>query len=84
MAADLKQKEVAYVLGFRDASKIAQWEQGRYLPTLTNAFRLAACYGVMVEAIYLDHYRSMKIELMPKLDEILRRKEIEKHTIRAP
>ena len=57
-ARGLTQCEAARRMGLKDSSLISRWENGFSLPDLENAFRLAAIYGVLVDALFIDLRRS--------------------------
>ena len=53
-AAGFKQKEVARILGLKNASVISRWENSICLPKLSSAFKLAVLYRTMVDALFKD------------------------------
>lgn len=70
----LKEKDVARMLNLKSASRISRWEKGICLPSLANAFRLAALYRVMVDALFTDMSDSLKEEIHKSEEELLSRK----------
>lgn len=66
----MKQKEVARILGIKSASMISRWEKGITLPSTENAFKLAAIYRTMVDALYMDYLVRLKDEIR-KREEVL-------------
>jgi transcriptional regulator with XRE-family HTH domain len=66
----MKQKEVARILGIKSASMISRWEKGAMLPSTENAFKLAAIYRTMVDALYMDYMVRLKDEIR-KREEVL-------------
>jgi transcriptional regulator with XRE-family HTH domain len=63
-ACGLTQRDAARILGFADASCICRWEKGVALPSPMNLFRLAALYGVLVDALYIDTLRAVREEVL--------------------
>jgi transcriptional regulator with XRE-family HTH domain len=55
----LNQKDVARRMGLKDGTLISRWETGFSLPDLENAFKLAAIYGVRVDALFFDLWKSV-------------------------
>lgn len=66
-----KQKQVAKILGMRDASQISQWENGSRLPSLVNAFRLAALYSTYVDRLFQDHLHALRSEVKARARTVL-------------
>jgi transcriptional regulator with XRE-family HTH domain len=50
----LKQKQVASILGLKNAGRISQWENGVYFPGIVNLFKLAILYRTMPDALLID------------------------------
>ena len=67
----LKQKEVARIMGVRSASMISRWEQGIALPNTENAFKLAAIYRTMVDALYMDYILQLRGEILRKEEALI-------------
>jgi transcriptional regulator with XRE-family HTH domain len=53
-AAGFKQKDVACILGLKNASMISRWENGICLPKLQSLFKLAILYRTMADALFID------------------------------
>ena len=70
-ARGLKQREAARILGFADASSLSRWEHGASLPSVMNMFRLAALYGTLVDALYIDALRTIRDEVRRREIEVL-------------
>lgn len=52
---NLKQIDVAQVLGFKSEARISRWEKGTAYPHALNLLRLAKIYGVKVEELYSEN-----------------------------
>ena len=59
----LPQKSVAKLLGHRSTSVISEYENGKLLPSLATAFRLAAVYDRPVTDLYPELYRQIQEEV---------------------
>ena len=64
--AGLSQKAVARLLGHRSTSVISEYETGRLVPNLMNAFRLAAIYDWSLPALYPEHMRDAQAYIQSK------------------
>ena len=73
-AHGLNQKEVAKILGLKSHTRISMWENGDYLPSALNVFRLSALYKVMVEALFIDLIRAVRIDITKEADKVLSNK----------
>ena len=62
-ARGLKQAEVAAILGLKSTSMISRWEKGVCVPDTINALKLAVLYRIMVDALFIDHVRQLRIDL---------------------
>ena len=71
LALGLKQKQVAKILGLKTHSRISMWETGDCLPSALNVFRLSALYSVMIEALFIDLVRSIRIEVKAEAEKVL-------------
>lgn len=71
-ARGLNQQEVAHILGFRSAAMISRWERGACFPESVNMLRLAIVYRTMVEALYLDLVRGLKVKILKREKEVLK------------
>ena len=59
----LTQKEAARVLRFRTSGTISKWERGASFPSTPFLLRLSALYGRPVEALFIDLYQRIKVEV---------------------
>ncbi len=59
----LAQKSVAKLLGHRSTSVISEYENGRLLPSLSTALRLAVVYNRPITELYPDLYRQIQEEV---------------------
>ncbi len=57
------QRQVALILGVRTTGMISRWENGSRLPSPINIFRLAALYGTLADALYIDMMRRLREEI---------------------
>jgi transcriptional regulator with XRE-family HTH domain len=73
-ARGLQQKEVAKILGIKNASMISRWEKGICLPSTMNLFRLAVVYRTMVDALYIDLLRASRADLHKREKRVLKTK----------
>ena len=64
-ARGLTQKDVARILGMH-RDRVSRWEQGLCLPTLSNAFRLAAVYRVLMDALFDDLSRVIRKDVFSR------------------
>ena len=67
----LNQRQVAYILGLKDATKVSRWETGSSLPSLVNAFKLGGIFGRMTEHLFEDQMRKAWQEVKPRANEVL-------------
>lgn len=73
-ARDLKQKDVAEILGLKSASMISRWEKGVCLPNPLNVFKLAILYQTMADALFINIIRLLRKELFKRKKEVLETK----------
>ena len=59
----LAQKSVAKLLGHRSTSVISEYENGKLLPSLSTALKLAAVYDRPITDLYPDLYRQIQEEV---------------------
>lgn len=59
----LRQKVVARLLGHKSKSPISEYENGRLLPSLRTAFKLAIIYQVSLQDLYGSLYDQVKDEI---------------------
>ena len=69
-ARGLKQQDVARILGIKSASMISRWEKGVCMPSAINLFKLAALYRVMVDPLFVDQLRKIKMDIYKKEEKI--------------
>ncbi len=65
-ARGLKQLQVAYLLGLKSTAMISRWERGDSFPDWENILKLALIYKTLAEALYLDHVKLMRTEILKK------------------
>ena len=70
----LKQKDVAKILGLKNASIISRWEKGVSFPNPKHLFRLAVLYRTMVDALFIDLIRLLRKDILKKEESLQRRK----------
>lgn len=80
-ARGLKQYEAARILGLTDSSILSRWEQGIRLPNTVNLFKLAAVYGTLVNALYIDVLRDIRENVRRRERRILKHKQ---HDFQTP
>lgn len=57
------QKQVAYLIGVKNAAEIARWEKGIKLPNTCNAFKLSALYRTFLNELYFEFIHGLKQEI---------------------
>lgn len=57
------QKQVAVLLGLKNASRVSRWESGECLPSALNIFRLSIIYRVLIDALFIDHIRELRKDI---------------------
>lgn len=62
----LSQKEVAEILGLKEASMVSRWESGQAFPTVLNALKLALLYRIWTDTLYTDLLVSLKGEIQKR------------------
>jgi transcriptional regulator with XRE-family HTH domain len=60
-------REVVFALQPPYFSYFYRWENGRHLPSLHNAFKLAILYRCPVEALFLEYYNQCREEVQSRL-----------------
>jgi transcriptional regulator with XRE-family HTH domain len=68
-AAGFKQKDVACMLGFKNASVISRWENGLCQPKLRSLLKLAILYRTMADALFID----LRISLIEEIAQAQKR-----------
>jgi transcriptional regulator with XRE-family HTH domain len=66
LAKGLTQREVAKILGLKSSSMISRWENSVCLPESLNMFKLAMIYRTMVDALFIDLSRALKVEILKR------------------
>lgn len=62
----LKQLQVARLLGLKSTAMISRWEKGESFPDWENLLKLAAIYRTMIDALYIDHMRLIRADVLSK------------------
>ena len=71
-----KQKDIAKILGIKSSSKISRWEKGDCIPNLVNVFKISILYRVMVDSLFIDLLRQLRIEVNKQEQEYLHKKQL--------
>ena len=71
-ARGLKQKDAARILGVKSASMLSRWENGSCMPNAMNLFRLAALYRTIVDSLFIDQLREIKMDIYKREEKIKR------------
>jgi transcriptional regulator with XRE-family HTH domain len=67
---NLRQLDVATILGFEVTERISHWEHGSSLPGLVNLLKLCALYKVPPQELYPDLYIHVEQELQARLSKM--------------
>jgi transcriptional regulator with XRE-family HTH domain len=59
----LSQKQVGFLLGFKNTSRIAEWEKGIAFPSILNLLKLSLIYHKLVNDLYFDLMQEYKKEI---------------------
>ena len=70
---NLKQKQVAQILGLASASMISRWEKGISLPNTLNILKLAAIYRTMADMMFPKLVTMLRIRLRKREEDIPRK-----------
>jgi transcriptional regulator with XRE-family HTH domain len=62
----LKQRDVALILGVRNASMISRWEKGLAIPSTVNVLKLAMIYRTSADALFIDYRLKLREEIQRK------------------
>lgn len=73
MARGLKQKEAAAILEV-GPSMISRWEKGDCMPDLINVLKMSLLYRTVTDALFIDHMRELRVEIMQKEELVLMKK----------
>lgn len=65
LKANLRQTDVARILGTDCADRISRWEQGKAFPSVINLFKLAVIYGASPQELYAKAFEALKAEKIP-------------------
>jgi transcriptional regulator with XRE-family HTH domain len=71
-ARGLNQKQAAGILGIGSPTIISRWEKGKCLPSLLNAFKLAALYRTMADALFPNLTNILRQELLKREEGLLK------------
>lgn len=63
--AGLRQRDVAFSLGFGHTDRISRWEHGVAVPHIMNLFRLAALYNTTPQELYAETWTTIVKEVLP-------------------
>ncbi len=56
----LRLRDVALLVGQREAAHISHWEKGTRVPSLDNALRLSAALKCPVEVMFFDRFKQLR------------------------
>ena len=59
------------MLGLKSSSMISRWEKGTVLPNPLNIFKSAAIYRTMVDTLFIDLLKAVKVDIFTKEKKIL-------------
>jgi len=62
----LTQKDVAYVLGIKNASQISHWERGDKIPGTQNILKLSALYQRLPNDLLWGLYEELREEVIAR------------------
>ncbi|MDB5226639.1 MAG: helix-turn-helix transcriptional regulator [Bacteroidota bacterium] len=60
------QKQIAFMLGFKNAARIGQWEKGLALPSIINLLKLSVIYSAFINDFYIDLLQEYKPHIIQK------------------
>ena len=60
---NLKQKQIAYLLGNKSLDQVSRYENGSRVPTLQTALKLEVILGVSVRALFPQLYAELRSEI---------------------
>ena len=63
----MSQKQVAHLIGHRDATMLSKYERGLLAPPLRTAFKLSLLYRLPVQEIFIEESSHAQDELMKKV-----------------
>lgn len=56
----LRLRDVALLVGQREAAHVTHWEKGTRVPSLDNALRLSAALKCPVEILFFDRFNQLR------------------------
>ena len=59
----LRQRDVARLIGQSSSAHLSHWEQGRELPSFTNALRLSVAIKCPVEILFFDLFDQLRKDI---------------------
>lgn len=59
----LRQRDLARLLGQSSSAHLSHWEQGRELPSFTNALRLSAAIKCPIEVLFYDLFDQLRKDI---------------------
>ena len=62
----MSQRQVAHLIGHRDATMLSKYERGLVVPTLRTALKLTLLYRLPIQEIFADEFAKAKAELTTK------------------
>lgn len=65
------QREVASLLGLKNANRISKWERGVSMPDALNLLKLSIIYRTLPYDLYFDLFQELKRELCTREQELL-------------
>lgn len=66
MKRHLSQREVARLIGHRQAGHVSAWEAGRRLPTLRSALKLSGIINCPVEVLFSPLFHALRNEIIDR------------------
>ena len=63
---NLRLRDVARLVGIRDAPHVSEWESGDRVPTLESALKLSAALECPIEVLFCDHFKVIREEVMQR------------------
>lgn len=68
----LTQREVAYLIGHRQAGHVSAWEAGTKTPSLVTALRLSAALNCPLEILFFPLYEELRHEIHERREQYKR------------
>jgi DNA-binding XRE family transcriptional regulator len=63
----LSQKQVAHLIGHRDATMLSKYERGLLAPPLRTALKLTLLYRLPIQEIFTEEFSQAREELTSKI-----------------